>query len=292
MQNRGSLAITLCLGISILVVQLVGARLSGSLALLAGSVHVFADVVAVALALIAITVAARPTKPHRTFGLYRLEIISAVFNGILLLGLSVYIVVEAIDRFTQPSVVNAPIMIAAAGYGLIANGIGMLLLRRGAGDSLAVRGAYLEVLSDTFGSAAVVLAGVVIMLTGWGHADSLASLAIALFIVPRTLLLLRDSLGVLMENAPTGLDLDLVRQRMMEVDGVRAVHELHAWTITSGMTSLSAHVTVEPDPYLDGSGARILAELDACLHDWFAIGHTTFQLESESHTENEPDLHP
>ena len=162
MKNRNRLAIALGLGLSVFLVQLVGALLSGSLALLADAVHVFADVFGVGLALIAVTVAARPTKPRRTFGLYRLEILATVFSGFLLLGLSFFILYEAWQRWFNPHSIDAPIMIAAAGFGLIANGVGMLLLRRGSTESLTVRGAYLEVMSDAIGSAGVVIAGVLI----------------------------------------------------------------------------------------------------------------------------------
>lgn len=292
MRNRKALLITFCLGISVLVVQLIGAVISGSLALLADSVHVFADVTGVALALTAITLAAKPTRQERTFGLYRLEILATVFNALLLLGLSAWILYEAWGRWFNPEQIDAPVMIAAAVYGLIANTVGVLLLRRGSAESLAVKGAYLEVLSDAIGSAGVVLAGLVILITDWTRVDSLVSLGIALFIIPRTLFLLRDSLGVLMENAPSGLDLDEVRRHMLEVQGVVAVHDLHAWVITSGMASLSAHVTVDPDPYENGSGHHVLDRLDECLHDCFEISHTTFQLEPVAHTEKEDPHHP
>ena len=292
MKNRKPLFITLCLGLSILVVQTIGALLSGSLALLADTVHVLADVSGVFLALVAITLAGRPTKQHRTFGLYRLEILVTLANGLLLLVLSGFILFEAYGRWFTPESVDAPIMFVAALYGLVANSIGVWLLRKGSGESLAVRGAYLEVMSDALGSVGVVIAAVVIATTGWERVDALVSVAIALFMIPRTLLLLRDALSVLMESAPTGLDLAEVRTHMSEVEGVVAIHDLHVWTITSGMPSLSAHVTVEPDPFRDGAGAKVLDELKECLHDCFEIGHTTFQLESVEHSRNEEDQHP
>lgn len=292
MRSRKPLLITLLLGITVLVVQLVGAIWSGSLALLADTVHVFADVFGVGLALLAITVAARPTIQRRTFGLFRLEILASVVQCLLLLGLSVYILIEAYGRWFNPEQIDAPIMIAAASYGFLANLAGVLLLRRGSSESLTVRGAYLEVMSDAIGSFGVIIAGIVVLVTDWTRIDSLVSLGIAAFIVPRTLLLLRDSLSVLMENAPHGLDLNEVRRHMMEVEGVIEVHDLHAWTITSGMASLSAHVTVAPDPYANGSGALILEALDVCLHDCFEIGHTTFQLEPEGHSEAKESQHP
>ncbi len=292
MANRKRLLITLCLGLSVLVVQAIGAVLSGSLALLADTVHVFADVFGVFMALVAITIASRPTKQRRTFGLYRLEILATVANGLLLLGLAAFILIQAYERWFNPEPIDAPIMLAAGVFGLVANSVGAWLLRSGSKDSLAVRGAYLEVMSDALGSLGVVLAAVILITTGWEQVDSLVSLAIALFMIPRTLLLLRDAFSILMESAPTGVDLDEIRQHMSGVPGVVAVHDLHVWTITSGMPSLSAHVTVEPDPFVDGSGARILVELNECLHDCFEIGHTTFQLESVEHSRSEGEQHP
>lgn len=294
MQNRKYLIITFCIGMSILVVQFIGALWSGSLALLADTVHVLADQFSVFMALVAITIAARPTKARRTFGLYRLEILAAVLNGLILLGLSVFILVEAYDRWFNPESIDGPVMLIAALYGGIANCVGIFLLRAGSKQSLAVRSAYLEVFSDALGSLGVVVAALILIFTGWEQADVLVSVAIALFMIPRTLLLLRDALSVLMENAPSGLDLDEVRRHMSEVEGVVAVHDLHAWTITSGMPSLSAHITVEPDPYEDGNGERILEALKVCLHDCFEIGHTTFQLESAKVTDTESDhgFHP
>ncbi|MEI6624004.1 MAG: cation diffusion facilitator family transporter [Actinomycetes bacterium] len=290
--NQRALARTLALGCSILVVQLVGALWSGSLALLADTVHVFADVFGVGLALVAVSVAARPTKARRTFGLFRLEILATVANATLLLVMSAWILFQAWHRWFDPETIDAPVMIAAAAYGLVANTVGMLLLRAGSRQSLTVRGAYLEVMSDAIGSAGVVVAGVVVLTTGWTRIDCLVSLGIALFIVPRAIMLLRESLSVLMESAPAGLDLEAVREHMVGVEQVVSVHDLHAWTITSGMVSLSAHVIVEPDPYTGGAGSAILEALDACLLECFDIQHTTFQLESQDHFETEDPLHP
>lgn len=292
MRHRGRLVVTLCLSISIVAVQLIGAFWSGSLALLADSVHVFADACGVGLALVAVTVANRPTKARRTFGLFRLEILATAANGILLLGLSVFILAEAVDRWMNPTAIDPAVMIAAAAFGLVANSIGILMLRRGSGESLTVRGAYLEVLADAAGSAGVLVAGVVVSITGWTRCDVIVSVAIALFIIPRTLMLLRDAFSVLMENAPHGLDLDEVRDHMCAVAGVTAVHDLHAWTITSGMISLSAHVSVEPSPYVDGNGEVALTALAECLRECFEIEHTTFQLESVDHPSEEPLSHP
>lgn len=292
MRNRKRLLVTFLLGLSILVVQSIGAFLSGSLALLADTVHVLADLSGVLLALVAVTVANRPTKPRRTYGLYRLEILATVVNGLVLLGLSVFILIQAYERWFNPETIEAPIMLATAVYGLLANLAGVWLLRGGAEESLAVRGAYLEVISDALGSVGVIVAAGVLIATGWTQVDSLVSIGIALFIIPRALLLLRDAFSVLMENAPSGIDLEVLREHLSAVEGVVAVHDLHVWTITSGMPSLSAHVTVDPDPFTDGTGQRVLDALNACVHDCFEIGHTTFQLEAVGHVDNAEPQHP
>ncbi len=292
MRNRRQLAIVLCLGASVLVVQLIGAFLSGSLALFADAIHVFADVMGVASALIAVTIAARATQPRRTFGLFRVEVLVATANCFLLLGLSAYILWQGVERWITPVDVTPSIMIIAASYGVVANGIGLVLLRKGAGESLTVKGAYLEVMSDCLASIGVVIAAIVILLTDWLRMDSVVSIAIALFMIPRTLILLRSSLSVLLETAPADLDLDEVRSTMLEVDGVVEVHDLHAWVITSGMSSLSAHVQVADDPLRDDLGVRILEELRSRVQDRFDIVHTTFQLECTAYSADEPPTHP
>jgi cation diffusion facilitator family transporter len=292
MRSRKQLAIVLGLGISVLGVQLVGAVLSGSLALLADAIHVFADVMGVASALLAVTIAARPTQPKRTFGLFRLEILVATGNCFLLLALSGFILWQGVERWLTPVEVTPSIMIIAASYGVVANGIGLVLLRKGAGESLTVKGAYLEVMSDALASVGVVVAAIVILLRGWTRIDALVSIAIALFMIPRTLVLLRSSLSVLLETAPRDLDLDEVRAALLEVDGVVAVHDLHAWVITSGMASLSAHVEVADDPFRSDLGAGMLAELRSRVQDRFEIVHTTFQLECTAYSASEPPTHP
>ncbi len=275
--NRSRLVTSFLLGLSIVVVQLIGAWLSHSLALLADAGHSLTDVAGIGLAIVAITLAARPTRSTRTFGLFRLEILVAVANGIILLALSIYILIEAYERWQNPSAIKPWVMILAALYGVVANTVSIMLLKRGAKDSLAVKGAYLEVLSDALGSAGVVIAGLVILVTGWDRADVVVSIVIALFMIPRTLLLLRDSFGVLMENSPPGIDPEQVRQAVLAVDGVTAVHELHIWSITSGMPSLSAHVIVDCNSLAQQQTA--LRQVETMLHDTFAVAHTTIQME-------------
>ena len=291
MANRRKLIVAFGLGLSIVIVQLLGAYLSNSLSLLADAAHMMTDVAGIGLAITAITVAARATKPHRTFGLYRLEIIATAANGLLLLGLSCYVLFEAWERWADPAEVEPGIMIAAALYGVAANGFSMWLLRRGSGDSLAVKGAYLEVMSDALGSFGVVLAGLVILSTGYDRADVIVSVAIALFMIPRTLLLLREAFGILMENAPKDLDLEGIRRDMVAVPGVSAVHEMHVWTITSGMVSMSVHVTVTGNPFEGGCGSEVLDQLQELLHDRYGIAHSTIQLEPPSHEEHENAQH-
>ena len=263
MRSRKQLAIVLGLGVSVLVVQLVGALQSGSLALLADAIHVFADVMGVGSALLAVTIAARPTQPKRTFGLFRLEILVATGNCFLLLALSGFILWQGVERWLTPVEVTPSIMIIAASYGVVA-----------------------------LASVGVVVAAIVILLTGWTRIDALVSIAIALFMIPRTLILLRSSLSVLLETAPRDLDLDEVRTALLEVDGVVAVHDLHAWVITSGMASLSAHVEVADDPFRDDLGAGMLAEQRSLVQDRYEIGHTTIPLECTAYTASEPPTHP
>ncbi len=291
MQNRPQLVRALFLGLSIVVVQVVGAFWSNSLALLADAAHTLTDVAGIGLAIAAITVAARRTKPHRTYGLYRLEIIATIANGLLLLALSGYILFEAVQRWESPESVRPGVMILAALYGVAVNGISLMLLRGGSGESLAVKGAYLEVLSDTLGSVGVVLAGVVVLVTGFDRADVVVSVAIALFMIPRTLLLLREAFGVLMENAPRELDLDQMRADMLAVPGVTALHDMHVWTITSGLVAMSSHVTVTQDPFRGGCGSQVLDELQALLRDKYGVEHSTLQLEPPEHQDHESGHH-
>lgn len=291
MQNRPQLIRALCLGLSIVAVQVVGAALSNSLALLADAAHTLTDVAGIGLAIAAITVAARSTKPHRTYGLYRLEIIATIANGLLLLGLSAYILFEAVQRWGSPEAVKPGIMIAAAVYGVVANGAALVLLRRGSSESLAVRGAYLEVLSDTLGSIGVAAAGVVVLVTGFERADVVVSVAIALFMIPRTLLLLREAFGVLMENAPREIDLTQMRTDMLAVPGVTALHDMHVWTITSGLVAMSCHVTVTQDPFTGGWGSQILDDLQELLNTTYGVEHSTLQLEPPQHLAHESGQH-
>ncbi len=269
------------MGISavVLVVELISGIASNSLALLADAGHVFADVSGIGLSLAAVWVAARPRTGGRTFGLYRVEIVAAAANAILLLGIALFILAEAVRRFTAPSDVQPGIVVGVAVIALAANLVSLRLLTPGRTESLTVRGAYLEVAGDLLGAASVLVAGVVILATGWRQADAVASILIAVLIVPRTIALLRDSLDVLLEATPKGVDLAEVERHILEAPGVTDVHDLHAWTITSGMNVVSAHVVLTPD----GRPGDVLDHLGRCLADDFDINHSTFQLETPEH---------
>ena len=284
---RGRLAAVLVIGLVVLVIEVAGALAANSLALLADAGHLLTDVAGVGLALLAIWFAARPPTPGRTFGYQRLEIIAAVANAVLLFGVATIVVIEAIRRIGNPPDVASGLMLAVALVGLAANALSAWLLRDAQRSSLNVRGAYLEVLGDFVASAAVIAAAIVIAVTGWTPADTIASLAIAILILPRTLRLLRDATDVLLEATPRDVDLDHVRRHILDAPGVVDCHDLHAWTITSGMNVLSAHVVL-------GQGANptlVLDELCSCLADDFDIEHSTFQLETEDRRRLEERSH-
>ncbi len=285
---RGRLAAVLGITLTFLVVEVVGALLSGSLALLADAGHMLADVAGLSLALFAIWLARRPAPPERTYGWYRVEILAAVANGMLLFGVAGLVLSEAWQRFREPRDIAGGLMLGVATAGMAANGLSLWLLRQGQRESLNLRGAYLEVLGDLLGSAAVVAAAAVIALTGYRQADAIASALIALFIVPRTLHLLKEAVNVLLQAAPRGVDLTEVRRHILETPGVADAHDLHVWTLTSGLNVVSAHVVLE-----DGSDpAEVLDCLSACLADDFDIEHSTFQLETRDRRRLEQAGHP
>ena len=289
--QRRRLAVVLGLTLAVLVAEVVGAALTGSLALLADAGHMATDAAGIALALGAVTLAQRPAVGRRTFGWQRLEILAAVANGLLLLGVAGYVGVQAVRRIGAPPEIDSTPMLAVAVLGLGVNLVGLAVLHRGRTTSLNVRGAYLEVLADALGSVAVVVAAVVIAATGWTPADSIASLLIGFLVVPRAWHLLREALDVLLEAAPRGVDLAEVRSHILEVDGVLGVHDLHAWTITSGLPVLSAHVVVTEEALQAGHGGRVLDALGECLGDHFDMAHCTFQLEAEAHADHESPVH-
>ncbi|MFF4297522.1 cation diffusion facilitator family transporter [Streptomyces vinaceus] len=288
---RARLLWTIGISATITLIQIVGSLLSGSLALLADAAHSLTDAVGVSLALGAVTLAQRAPTPRRTFGFYRVEIFSAVLNALLLLAIFVWVLYTAVRRFSEPVEVKGGLMFGVAVLGLAANGVGLWLLRDAKEHSLNLRGAYLEVLGDALGSVAVIVGGLVILLTGWQAADPIASIVIGLLIVPRAYGLLREATHVLLEATPQDMDLADVRQHLLEEPGVLAVHDLHAWTVTSGMPVLTAHVVVAEETLRGEEHGKLLARLQACVGEHFDVAHSTLQLEPQGHAEDERALH-
>ncbi|TFV65322.1 UNVERIFIED_ORG: cation transporter [Bacillus sp. AZ43] len=289
--HRRRLVVVLALTLAVMAAEIVGGLLSGSLSLLADAGHMATDAAGIALALGAVTLAQRPARGRRTFGWQRAEILAAVANGLLLLGVAAYVLVEAVQRFGRPPEIGSGLMLAIAVVGLAVNLASLAVLHRGRGSSLNLKGAYLEVLADALGSVAVIAAALVIQLTGWTPADIVASVVIGFLVLPRAWHLLREALDVLLEAAPRGVDLADVRAHILGVDDVLDVHDLHAWTITSGVPVLSAHVVVTDEALADGHGGRVLDALCACLGEHFDLEHCTFQLEARAHAGHESPVH-
>lgn len=288
---RGRLTAVLAVTVTIMLAEVVGGLLSHSLVLLADAAHMTADAAGVGLSLLAMYWAARPKTSRRTFGYERAEILAAVLNAVLLLVLAAFILVEAIRRLVHPGQSSPGVMVVFGVVALLGNGTSLLLLTRGQGESLNIRGAYLEVLSDLFGAGAVLVAAGLIVLTGWQRADPLASLLIAVLVIPRTLRLLRQAVDVLLEATPEGVDLDDVRRHICQTPGVVSCHDLHAWTITSGNAVLSAHVVVHDSVWTTGTAPQVLDRLGDCLAGHFDLAHSTFQLELQGHADHEAVLH-
>lgn len=285
--DRARLRLVLAVTVVVLGVELLGSVLSGSLALLADAGHMATDAAAVALALSASYVAGLPSSPRRTFGFHRAEILAALVNAVVLLVVCTYLAWSGVRRLLDPVPVEGGLMLGFALVGLVANGASLALLARRRGSSLNMRGAYLEVLSDLLGSVAVVVAAGVVLATGFVRADPIASLLIAALILPRSFSLLREAVDVLLEASPRGVDLADVRAHLEAVPGVVDVHDLHAWTITSGMPVLSVHVTVTDDCLAERGLGALLDEFSTCVADHFDVDHATFQVEPQSHRAHE-----
>ena len=268
--------IVLGLTTSYLFVEVIGGLITGSLALIADAGHMLTDVAGVSMALLAIWFGSRLATVEKTYGYYRLEILAAIANGVLLFGVAAYILYEAYRRFADPPEVLGLPMLAVAAVGMLVNLASAYLLMHGQKVSLNVRGAFLEVVGDLLGSIAVIAAGLIILATGFYLIDPIASVLIGLFILPRTWTLIRHAVDILLEAAPRDVDMAQVMQHIKELDGVADVHDLHAWTITSGMNVLSAHVVLNPE----AEPGQVLDRLAGCLTGHFDIEHSTFQLES------------
>jgi cobalt-zinc-cadmium efflux system protein len=285
--HRNRLGAVLALSVTILAVEVAGGIAANSLALLADAGHMLTDVAGMALALVAIWFAGRSPTDSRTYGYLRLEILATVANAVLLFGIAAFVLFEALERLAAPPQISSGPMLAVAVVGLIGNAGSLFLLRDAQRVSMNMRGAYLEVMGDFVGSGAVIVAATVIALTGWTAADAVASALIGLLILPRTLALLREATDILLEGTPKGIVVDQVRRHILEAPGVVDCHDLHAWTITSGMNVVSAHVVLAEgvDP------AVTLNALCACLSADFDIEHSTFQLETEDRRRLEQRSH-
>lgn len=293
---RPRLAFALALTAVYMVVEALGGYLTGSLALIADAGHMLTDVLALSWALAAIWIAERPPTPERTYGYLRVEVLAALSNGVMLVVLSGYILYEAVLRFATPPAIQSRPMMAVATVGLGVNLVGVWLLYPGARHSLNVRGAFLEVLVDLLGSVGVIAASLIILFAHWYLADPILSAAIGLALLPAIWNLLWGAVQILLEGTPVDLDLPQVISVMREVPGVEGVHDLHAWSITSGYVSLTAHVEVASVP----SSSETLATLQRILSERFRVRHATLQLEEPAFRsrnpgcgcELEPDANP
>jgi cobalt-zinc-cadmium efflux system protein len=279
-RHKGRLVGAFLLLAAFMVVEVVGGLVSGSLALLSDAGHMLTDVLGLGMALAAIQLASRgSSRDHHTFGLYRLEILAALANAVLLFGVAIYVVIEAIGRFGDPPAVRTGLLLAVAGLGLAANLVAFALLREGAKESLNLHGAYLEVLSDTVGSVAVIIGGLVIAITDWGWVDPAVGVAIGLWILPRTWGLGAKAVRILVQAAPPGVDLAALEADLAAVEGVVDVHDLHVWTLTSEMDVASAHLMVAVGTDAHG----VLDRARVVLRDGYRIDHATLQVEPDDH---------
>jgi cobalt-zinc-cadmium efflux system protein len=274
-RNRRALTAVLVLTAFFMVAEVVGGLLTGSLALLADAGHMLSDVAALGLALFAFWLSGRPATPERSFGYKRAEVLAALANGLTLVAVSVWIFFEAYRRFFNPPEVLGTPMLVVAAIGLVVNVVGALILARSSGENLNTRGAMRHVIADALGSAGVIVAAGIIILTGWSYADPIMSVLIGVLVLGSSYGLLRDSLNVLLEASPQGIDANTVGKRMASIPGVVEVHDLHIWTITSGFPALAAHVLVGTDE--DCHARR--RDLEHLLSRDFDITHTTLQMD-------------
>ena len=290
--HRGKLAAVLAITLTVLVVEVVGAVLSGSLALLADAAHMLTDVAGLTMGLVAAVLARRPATPTRTWGYHRAEILGAAAQAALLLAVGTFVLIEGVKRLFEPPEVASGLMVVFGVVGLAGNLIGLLILAGARGSNLNVRAAFLEVLNDALGSVAVLVAAAVIATAGWYRADALASILIGVLIIPRTIRLLREVVDVLMESTPRGLDLQDVRAHLLDLDHIHGVHDLHASQVATGLPVLTAHLVVDDSCFHDGHLTTLLDQVQECIHRHFGIAHSTIQFESAAHAGHEPETHP
>ena len=285
--DRRALAIVFALTSTFVVAEVLGGLLTGSLALLADAGHMLSDALSLGIALFAVWLAGRPATPNRSFGYKRAEILAALFNGATLVAISIWIFVEAYGRFFEPPEILGGWMLAVAALGLVVNVAGVMILWRSGGESLNLQGALRHVMADVLGSVGAIAAALVILATGWWYADPIISVLIGLLVLGSSWRLVRDSINILLEGTPSGIDAGEVGRSMVGVPGVSEVHDLHVWTITSGYPALAAHVLVGRDE--DCHARR--RDLEEILAREYGIEHTTLQVDHVGdHTAKGPRL--
>lgn len=291
--HRGRLTVAFTVTAAILVAEVIGAILTGSLALLVDAAHMLTDAGGLLLALVAATLVGRRASARRTWGFARAEVLAATAQAAILLAVGIFVFVEGVQRLVAPTGIPSAQLLVFGIIGLAGNIASIVVLAGGRNASFNLRAAFLEVVNDALGSLAVIVAAVVIALTGWSRADAVAAMLIGVLILPRTFTLLRETVDVLLESAPRGLDLDSVRRHILELAHVRGVHDLHASRISSGLPVLTAHVVVDDACFFDGHASAIIDDLQRCVAEHFdvPIEHSTFQLELGSHAEHEHHTH-
>lgn len=287
------LAIALTITCTILIVEVIGAAITGSLALLVDAAHMLTDAGGLALALMAANLATRPTTTRRTWGYGRAEVLAATAQATLLLAVGVFVFVEGIQRLFHPPAIASGELLLFGIIGLVGNLASIAVLLSSRNANFNFRAAFLEVVNDAFGSVAVIVAAIIIAATGWAQADAVVAMLIGVLILPRTFTLLKETVAVLLESTPAGLDLDSVRRHIEDLPHVQSVHDLHATQISSGLPVLTAHVVVDEECFFDGHAIEMLLELQSCVAEHFAVSieHSTFQLESATHAPMEPHAH-
>ena len=291
--GRGRLAIALGITAAVLVAEVVGAIVTGSLALLVDAAHMLTDAGGLAIALLAATLVRRPANAKRTWGMARAEVLGATAQAAVLLAVGIFVLVEAVQRLFQPPEIEGGLLVVFGVIGLLGNVASIAVLASSRAKNLNLRAAFLEVLNDALGSIAVIAAAIVIAVTGFQLADAIAAIVIGALILPRAVLLLRDTTNVLLESTPKGLDLASVRDHMLELPHVQSVHDLHVSQIATGLPVLTAHVVVDDACFYDGHNARMLDDLQHCVAAHFdvQIEHSTFQLEPAGHGAHEHPTH-
>jgi cobalt-zinc-cadmium efflux system protein len=291
--NRRKLLLVFAITFTGMIAEIIGSFLTGSLALLADAGHMFTNSTGLLIALIAASLALKPATAKRTWGYKRAEIIAAAGQAALLLGVGGFVIFEGIRRLIEPPEIGGSTMLWFGIIGLAGNALGLIVLASGRKHNFNMKAAFLDVLNDALGSVAVIAAAIIIAVTGWVQADAVVSLLIGVLIIPSTLKLLRDTVNVLMENAPQGLDMTEVRARILAVPHVIDVHDLHASLVGSGTPVLSAPITVEDTWMRDGHAATILADLQRCVAEHFEVSveHSTFQIEPAAHRDQESTPH-